>query len=199
MTVGDNVVTFRFYIVNQDLETLLSGKACEDLGFITFNPKPTDEALIRKVNCTTNPAVKKIIDQYTSVFTGVGTLKDHQVNMLMTLYLQLHLQLDQCHSIFEIVFRMKLRTAGIIEEHSGPAPWISNPVIAPKENGEIRITADMRNPNKAIQDTHLPIPRAEDIRAELSGICVFSKLDFRSAFHQLELEEESRHLTVIIY
>ena len=34
------------------------------------------------------------------------------------------------------------------------------------------------------------------LRAELSGSKWFSKLDFKTAFHQLELSEESRYLTV---
>ena len=54
----------------------------------------------------------------------------------------------------------------------------------------------MREPNKAILDTGVPIPKAEDIRAELHVFKIFSKLDFRTAFHQLELDEESRYLTV---
>ena len=54
----------------------------------------------------------------------------------------------------------------------------------------------MREANKAIKKTNLPIPRAEDISSQLSGYKVFSKLDFKSAFHQLEIEEESRALTV---
>ena len=54
----------------------------------------------------------------------------------------------------------------------------------------------MRSANKAILQTHIPIPRVEDIKAHLSGSRYFTKLDFRSAFHQLELDEESKSITV---
>ena len=57
----------------------------------------------------------------------------------------------------------------------------------------------MREPNKAILDTGVPILKAEDIRAELHGCKIFSKLDFRTAFHQLELDDESRYLTVFVH
>ena len=91
----------------------------------------------------------------------------------------------------------EMEAEGLIEEHTaGPAPWISNTVLAPKDDGSIRVTVDMRNVNKAIQPTNIPIPRVEEIKAELSGCKVFSKLDFKSAFHQLEIEEGSRYLTV---
>ena len=46
-----------------------------------------------------------------------------------------------------------MEEAGLAEDHDGPAPWVSNPVLAPKDNGGVRVTIDMREPNKAIQDT----------------------------------------------
>ena len=39
-----------------------------------------------------------------------------------------------------------------------PAQWTSNTVIAPKPDGNIRMTLDARNLNKAIMSTNLPIP-----------------------------------------
>ena len=83
-----------------------------------------------------------------------------------------------------------------MENHEGPAPWISNLVCSPKPDGGLRVTCDMREPNKAILDTGLPIPKPEDIRREFVGCKIFSKRDFRTAFHQLELDDESRILTV---
>ena len=59
-----------------------------------------------------------------------------------------------------------------------------------------RVTADMRRVNKVIKKTNLPLPRVEDIKAQLSDGKVFVKLDMGSAFHQLTLEEESRFATV---
>ena len=57
---------------------------------------------------------------------------------------------------------------GLLEEHHGPAPWVSNIVLSPKEGG-VRITVDMRKPNEAIRDVNIPIARVEDIRAQLAG------------------------------
>ena len=52
----------------------------------------------------------------------------------------------------------KTKQDDIIEEHSGPSPCN----LAPKDDNEIRVTVDMRNVNKAIKQTLVPIPRAED-------------------------------------
>ena len=68
--------------------------------------------------------------------------------------------------------------------------------IVPKPNGDLRMTLDARNVNKALQSSNHPIPRQEDIRAKLSGAKVFTKLDFKNAFWQLELHPDSRYLTV---
>ena len=38
---------------------------------------------------------------------------------------------------------------GVIEEHKGPAKWISNLVLAPKDDGGTRVVLDMRNPKKS--------------------------------------------------
>ena len=86
----------------------------------------------------------------------------------------------------------------VIEKHpeNKPAPWISCTVIAPKPYGDIRVTLDARNVSKAIQSTNIPIPRQEDIKSKLSGARIFTKLDFKSAFWQIELDPESRYLTV---
>ena len=86
----------------------------------------------------------------------------------------------------------------IIEEHprNAPAPWVANAVLAPKDDGTIRVTMDARNVNKGSNSINYPIPRYQDIKEELSGSRVFFKMDFKSAFWQVELEPGSRYLTV---
>ena len=76
------------------------------------------------------------------------------------------------------------------------APWVSNIVIAPKDDGNIRITLDAKNLNKAIPASSFSIPRQEDIKAKLAGSKFFSKLDLKSSFWQLEIASESRPYTV---
>ena len=89
-----------------------------------------------------------------------------------------------------------MEEAGIIENHTGPAPRISNIVLAPKQNCDVWVMVDMQCPNQAIKDTRIPIPHAKGIQAELASCEMFSKLDFKSTFHQLELAPESHLITV---
>ena len=87
---------------------------------------------------------------------------------------------------------------GIIEEHppNKAAPWVSCTVIVPKSESFLCITLNAHNLNKALISSNYPIPHQEDIRAQLSGTNYFCKLDFKSAFWQLEIETESQALTV---
>ena len=63
----------------------------------------------------------------------------------------------------------------MIEKHpcDQPAPWISNAVLAPKQNGSIRVTLDARNVNKALLSSNQPILKQEDINAKLAGAKLF--------------------------
>ena len=60
----------------------------------------------------------------------------------------------------------------------------------------MRVTVDLKNLNKALQDTHLPISRVDDIMPMFTGKSIFSKLDMKTAFHQVEQSEDSQILTV---
>ena len=192
---GDAVANICLYVVKQDVETFLSGRLSEELGIIKFNQSP--RKVIRKVDIK-DTFKASIMSQYPAVFTGVGTLKSNK---------KVKLHIDSsiptvAEPVRPVPFHLRERflkeietmeEQNIIEEHEPP---VSNPVLAPKDNRGIRITVDMRQANKTIESTNVPIPRVEDIQSQLAGNEVFSKLDFKSAFHQLELEEESRNITV---
>ena len=68
-------------------------------------------------------------------------------------------------------------------------------VVTPKSEGEIRLCVDMRKANQAIIRERIPIPTVDEVVENLNGSAVFSKLDLRLGFHQIELDEESRDIT----
>ena len=76
-----------------------------------------------------------------------------------------------------------------------PTTWCTNPVIAPKKNGKIRFCSNMRAPNLAIKRPISESMTVEDVKLKLGNARVFSKLDMNEAYHQIELAEESRHIT----
>lgn len=177
------------YVSENDIDPLLSSKTSQDLGLIKVN-----------VNLIESSS-EYIISKYPKLFSGIGKLKDMQV----------HLHIDpkihpvaQPHRRIPFHFReavekelMRLQKEDIIERVEGPTPWISPIVVVPKqhESKEIRICVDMRVANRAIKRERHPSPTVDDIIAAVNNAELFSKLDLKNGYHQLELDEESRNIT----
>ena len=64
-----------------------------------------------------------------------------------------------------------------------------------REGSSIRICTDMTKPNQAIKRIRHVIPTIEDIKYQVNGAKIFSKVDRKSGYHQLELHEDSRDIT----
>ena len=87
-----------------------------------------------------------------------------------------------------------MEAEGIIEENNSLFNF--SVIVVKKKSGDIRPVIDFREVNKIVVTEHYPSPRIDDLLSNLGGANVFSSLDLRSAFHQLELTEDSRELTV---
>jgi len=68
-------------------------------------------------------------------------------------------------------------------------------IVVRKKSGEIRPVIDFRALNKIVNIESYPIPRVDEILATLGGCEIFSSLDLKSAFLQVELTEDSRKYT----
>lgn len=89
----------------------------------------------------------------------------------------------------------ELEEMDCIEPVKGPASWVSPMVPVPKGENGIRICVDMRRANAAILDEKHPMPTIEDALPLLKGAILFSKVDLKKAYHQIELHENSREIT----
>ena len=85
----------------------------------------------------------------------------------------------------------------IIEYVKHPVQRISTIVIVPKKD-DLRICLDMRQVNKAVLREHYPLPTFEELLHKLLECKIFSKLDIKQAYYQLELDESCRHITTFI-
>lgn len=86
----------------------------------------------------------------------------------------------------------------IIESVNEPSAWVSPLVPIVKDNGDLRLCVDMRRANEAIVRENHPLPTMESFLPRLKSAQYFSRLDIKNAFHQLELEEDCRHITTFI-
>ena len=88
-----------------------------------------------------------------------------------------------------------LEAANIIQQVESVTDWVPPIVTAPKKDStDIRMCVDMVEPNRAIKCIRHIIPTVDELRHDVNGAKVFSKLDLNHGFHQLELDEDSRDI-----
>ncbi|PFX32000.1 Uncharacterized protein K02A2.6 [Stylophora pistillata] len=84
----------------------------------------------------------------------------------------------------------------VISPIQEPTDWVSSMIAANKPDGNIRLCIDPHHLNLALKRSHYFLPIFEVILPELSKAKVFSKVDLKEGFLQVELDEESSQLTV---
>ena len=89
----------------------------------------------------------------------------------------------------------KMTEQGIVAPVTAPTPWVSSLVVVPKKNGMLRLCLDPKDLNKAVQREHYPLPTIEDVATRLHGAKVFTKLNVRSGFWHITLDNASSYLT----
>ena len=97
-----------------------------------------------------------------------------------------------CRKLIEIEVE-KLQKQDIIEPAA--SPWSSPVLLLKKKNGDFRFCVDYRGVNKNIKRDVFPLPRVDDILENLRDSYVFTTLDMKNSFHQIELDEGSRDYT----
>jgi hypothetical protein len=83
--------------------------------------------------------------------------------------------------------------AGVIRESK--SNHSSNVVLVRKSDGSLRFCIDMRVLNSKKKKDCYMLPRFDDVIDTLSRSQYFSKLDFRSGYWQVKIEEKDKHKT----
>ena len=81
---------------------------------------------------------------------------------------------------------------------NGPTPCLSPLVVLNNKTGDIRVCVDMHRANEAVVRERHPIPTIDEILEDMSGAVVFSKLNLKWGYHQIELKPESRSLATFV-
>lgn len=143
-----------------------------------------------------------MLDKYSDVFEDkLGTFKSAKARLTLKEDSQAHF----CKArAVPYALRPKveeelrrLQNEGILTKVEW-SDWATPIVPVPKKDGSVRICGDYKGTvNPELQAEQYPLPRIEDIFAKLSGGQKFSKIDLRQAYHQLEMEEDSKkYLTI---
>lgn len=174
-----------FFVVKSG-QAILGLEASEALGLV--------HRTVNAVNESAHDLDYDVVKDFKHVFEGLGCLKQPysmalQEGAVPVVQAARRVPLSLRKPFREELQRMEL--AGIIRREDGPTDWVSPLVLVKKRNGKIRICMDPRKINEHIKRQHYPLPRREDIEAELGEAVYFSSLDANSGFHQIPLDEKT--------
>ncbi|CAB4033713.1 Uncharacterized protein K02A2.6, partial [Paramuricea clavata] len=156
----------------------------------------------RNPGTTTQEKLKNLLDTYAEVFEDkLGTFKSAKARITLKEGSQ-----PQFRKARQVSYSLRpkveeelkrLQSEGILSKVEW-SDWATPIVPVPKQDGSVRICGDFKGTiNPTLQAEQYPLARIEDIFAHLAGGKKFSKIDLRQAYHQIELEEESKkYLTI---
>ena len=142
---------------------------------------------------------QELKEMYPECFSGIHTSKNYRYHIELdpkvkpvihpprkkTLSLQPKLERELDESVKQ----------GIIVPVDGPTDWVNSLVVGEMPNGSLRICLDPKDLNKAIKREHYHVPTVDMVTNRLQGATLFSYLDGKSAYWNVQLDEESAKLT----
>ena len=72
---------------------------------------------------------------------------------------------------------------------SSTSQWGTPVMFAKKKDKTLRLCIDYRQLNRVTIKNRYPLPRIDDLFDKLKGVRVYSKIDFRTGYHQLRVTE----------
>ncbi len=98
----------------------------------------------------------------------------------------------------QIPFHLKEKTKAAIEEQieagiikQTNTEWASPTRIVKKPNGTVRITVNYKTLNKYIKGDSYPIPNIQEAFIKMANAKIMSKIDPKSAYHQIAVDKDS--------
>lgn len=146
--------------------------------------------------------LRKILEKYSSCFSeNNGLLSNIDLKMRIELtsntpitHKPYRLSLFERERVNEIVSEMLEK--GIVEPTT--SSYASPVILLKKNNGDYRMVVDYRRLNQIMVKDKYPLPLIEDHLERLSGSKIFTVLDLKSGYHQIEVEQESRKFTAFV-
>ena len=146
-----------------------------------------------------NPALKEILEQESSIWESSSGLSDREYQATIDLLPGATPRMMRGYRLTpkeraELVEQIKKMIAkGWIRPSA--SSWGAPVLFAPKSDGGLRMCIDYRMLNASTVRNAYPLPNIQDALDGFAGATVFSTLDLAAGFHQIVLDENSRHLT----
>ena len=192
---GGTILHSEFTVVDSNADNLLCYDDSVSLGVLVIK---TDQPSVCN-SVAPIPDVDSLCNEFSGLFSGLGLLKDREIQLEIDPSVK---PVAQPHRRIPFGLRKKIESKiqelidlDVIEQVKKPSDWVSPAHIVPKPNGDIRLTIDMREANKAVKRERHPIPTMEEMLLDMNQSKIFSKLDLKWGYHQIMLDEKSRNIT----
>ena len=163
-------------------------------------PSQFRESLLETLTSEQVNLIEKLLRKWKDVFSlhdldlGKTSLTKHHINLSdPTPFKERHRRIPPAmvQSVREHLKEML--DLGVIRPSN--SPFASNVVLVKKKDGTLRFCIDLRRlNNNTIKDSYA-LPRTEETFDALHGSCIFSTLDLKSSYWQVEIEENDKHKT----
>lgn len=179
-------VKLKFNVIDLHVPPVLGLPDCERLN------------LIKRVHTVQLSKEKeKFIQENQEVFTGLGNIGTYKIKVK-----------EESEPVVKPIRRVPhalkdrlketLRSyeeKDVIEKVTAPTAWCNNLVIVEKPDKSLRLCLDPKELNNNILRENYPIASPEDIYNSLSGKEVFTVLDLKDGFFQVELDDPQKLCT----
>lgn len=161
--------------------------------FDLFNEVTIETTLTQDQDTQIRNLLLKHQDIFSKSDTDIGHCKlmKHRIDLINdTPFKQRHRRIPPA-MVDEVRAHLEqLLSSGVIQKSK--SPWCSNIVLVRKKNGKIRMCVDYRMLNQRTVKDAYALPRIEEVFDVLQGSEVFSTIDMKSGYHQIEIEETHR-------
>ena len=91
---------------------------------------------------------------------------------------------------------VKFEDRGMLQDAKGQPQWVARAFLVPKPGkNDWRLVIDYSHLNSCLKGNSFPLPVIEDQIANQEGNFMFSIIDLEDGFHQMHLQESSKHVT----
>jgi len=165
-----------FYVTPVKAQPILGLMGCVELGLIK-RVCPIHESPLTK---------EELLEKFPTVFTGLGRLGTYHITLHDSHQPVINPPRQIPHSLKDKLLERNVHT-GVLKKVDQPTDWVSNLVVVEKKDGSLRLCLDPKDLNKAIKREHYKIPTMEEIAAEFAGKTVFSTLDLKDGYWQIQV------------
>ncbi|KAK0156522.1 Apoptosis-stimulating of p53 protein 1 [Merluccius polli] len=189
-----------FEILDIAQENVLSGATAEALGLIVrldLLKSAAEKYYIRDPESTETQRIPAGLDDFPELTRTTGTMPGkYTIKLESGAKGVVHPVRRQPAALREKIIEKlhEMEKDGYIAKVEQPTEWVSS-MVAAVRNGKVRICIDPSDLNKVIKREHHPMRTVEEVVSMIPGAKVFSVLDAKSGFLQIELDETSSFLT----